>query len=76
MKMKAIMKVKILMCSSVGEGADKVNMKVLVMQLMNVNVITNVEVLMQVKVIISNATKAEKECDGRSPDKSCEGADT
>ncbi len=46
------------------------------MELINVKVITNVEVLMQVKVIISNATKVDKECDGRSLDKSCEGADT
>ncbi len=64
------------MYSSVGEGADKVNMKVLTMELINVKVITNVEVLMQVKVIISNATKVDKECDDRSQDKSCESADT
>ncbi len=52
---KMLMKIKVLMYSLVGEGADKVNMKVLMMQLMNVKVITNVEVLMQVKVIILNA---------------------
>jgi hypothetical protein len=54
----------------------KVKMKGLMMEIMHVKVITKVEVLMQVKVIISNATKVDKECDGRRQDKSCEGADT
>jgi hypothetical protein len=49
---KTLMKVKVIMYSLVGEGSDKVNMKVLMMQLMNLKVITRVEVPMQVKVII------------------------